>query len=256
MVGRIQRLLIFILFTVLIASCKLKSEVMFKPEKEYPFSELAIDTTKAEYTIRPYDIISFAVYTNEGAVILEANTGPADMRVGLLSQFMDLTVNSLGEVDFPVIGNVKIDGLTVREAQEKVEDVFDTMFNRPYVIIRVQNRQVVIFTSPDGTGKVVKLGEQYMSIVDAIAEAGGVGPYARSSRVMLFRQVNGKRESFLIDLSKIEGIKYASAPVESGDVIYVQSRARIPQKLSEEIRPILIILSTASIALSLITILR
>jgi hypothetical protein len=57
-------------------------------------------------------------------------------------------------------------------------------------------------------------------------------------------------------LSKIEGIKYASAPVESGDVIYVQSRARIPQKLSEEIRPILIILSTASIALSLITILR
>jgi len=256
MPSKFHRTLIFILLAASIASCRLKSEVMFKPPHDYQFGELSIDTSNAEYTIRPYDVISFAVYTNEGAVILESSTGPADMRYGVVSQFMDLTVNSLGEVEFPVIGDVKIDGLTVREAQEKVEDVFETMFNRPYVIIRVQNRQVMIFTSPDGNGQVIKLGEQYVSIVDAIAQAGGVGPYARSSRIMLFRQVNGRRESFLIDLSKIEGIKYASAPVESGDVIYVQSRPRITQKLAEEIRPLLVVLSSASIVLSVITLLR
>jgi polysaccharide export outer membrane protein len=237
-------------------SCKLKSEVMFKPSRDYQFSQLPIDTSNAEYTIRPYDVISFAVYTNEGAVILESSTGPADMRYGVVSQFMDLTVNSVGEVEFPVIGDVKIDGLTVREAQEKVEDVFETMFNRPYVIIRVQNRQVIIFTSPDGNGQTIKLGEQYVSIVDALAQAGGIGPYARSSKIMLFRQVNGKRESFLIDLSKIDGIKYAAAPVESGDVIYVQSRPRITQKLSEEIRPLLIVLSSTSILISVFALLR
>jgi polysaccharide export outer membrane protein len=228
---------------------------MFKPPKEYPFGELAIDTTNVEYTIRPYDLISFAVYTNEGAVILESSTGPADTR-GVMSQFVDLTVDSRGEVEFPVIGNVKIDGMTVREAQEKVEDIFETMFNRPYVIIRVQNRQVVIFTSPDGNGKVIKLGEQYVSLVDALAQAGGIGMYAEASEIMLFRKVDGKTMSYLIDLSKIEGIKYASAPVESGDVIYVQSRPRIPQLLALEVRPILILFTGSSVLISILALLR
>lgn len=256
MLERLPRLLVFILLTASIASCKIKSEVMFKPPKDYQFSELPIDTTNVEYTIRPYDIISFAVYTNEGAVILEASTGPADARFGITSEFIELSVNSVGEVEFPVIGNVKIDGLTVRQAQDRVEDIFETMFNRPYVIIRVQNRQVVIFTSPEGNGKVVKLGEQYVSIVDALALAGGIGQYAEAYEIMLFRKVNGKTESYLIDLSKIEGIKYASAPVESGDVIYVQSRPRIPQLLAQEVRPILILFTGSSVLFSLLALLR
>lgn len=227
---------------------------MFKPPKDYPFNQLPIDTVNAEYTIRPYDLITFAVYTNEGAVILETSTGPADIRNGQLSQFMELTVNSIGEVEFPVIGNVKIDGLTVRQAQEKVEDVFETMFNRPYVILRVESRQVVIFTSPEGTGKIIKLGEQYVSLVDALALAGGVGAYARASKIMLFRKVNGQTVSYMVDMSKIDGIKYASAPVESGDVIYVQARPRVVQKIVDEIRPVLILVTSASVALSILSI--
>jgi hypothetical protein len=115
---------------------------------------------------------------------------------------------------------------------------------------------VVVFTSPDGTGKIVTLGEQYVSVVDAIAQSGGVGSYAYASRIMLFRNENGIRKSYMIDLSTIEGIKYASAPVEGGDVIYVQSRARIPQKLAAEIRPILILFTGSSVVLSVLALLR
>jgi polysaccharide export outer membrane protein len=232
------------------------SEVMFKPPKDYQFSELPIDTTSADYTIRPYDVISFAVYTNEGAVMLESSTGPIDTRFGFQADYIELKVSSVGEAEFPVIGNVKIDGLTVSQAQDKVEDIFETMFNRPYVIMRVQNRQVVIFTSPDGNGEVVKLGEQYVSIVEAIALAGGAGSNSEANEIMLFRKVKGKTQSYLIDLSKIEGIKYASAPVESGDIIYVQSRPRIPQKLAAELSPLIIVFSGASVFISVLALLR
>lgn len=234
----------------------MRSEVMFRHPKDYVFEELVIDTTKTEYTIQPYDIISFAVFTNEGAIILEQSTGPAEARVATSSLPVDFTVNDKGEVEFPVIGIRKIGGLTIQEAQDYIEDEFEKMFNRPYVIIRVQNRQVVIFTSPDGTGRVVQLGEQYVSIVEAIARAGGVGQYAKAAKIMLFRNEGGKRVSYMIDLSTIEGIKYASAPVESGDVIYVQSRPQVPQKIAQELRPILILFTSASVALSIISIFR
>ena len=256
MVGNIQRLLVFMLVVVSISSCNLMSEVMFKPPKDYVFDELIIDTTKTEYTIQPYDIISFAVFTNEGAIILEQSTGPAEARVATSSLPVDFTVNDKGEVEFPVIGVRKVSGLTIQEAQDFIESEFEKMFNKPYVIIRVTNRQVVIFTSPDGTGRVVQLGAQYVSIVEAIARAGGVGQDAKASSIMLFRNVGGKRVSYLIDLSKIEGIKYASAPVESGDIIYVQSRPNIPRKLADEIRPFLVLFTSASVALTILLFFR
>lgn len=229
---------------------------MFKPPKDYVFNQLAIDTSNIEYTIQPFDIISFTVFTNEGAIILEQSTGPLEARVSTNSLPVDFTVNDKGEVEFPVIGVRKIGGLTIQKAQDYIEDEFEKLFNRPYVIIRVQNRQVVIFTSPDGTGSVVQLGEQYVSIVEAIARAGGIGPSAKAAKIMLFRNVNGQRVSFLIDLSEIEGIKYASAPVESGDVIYVQSRPRVTQLLAQEVRPILILFSGASVLLSILSLAR
>ena len=253
---KLQQYIFIILIATSFASCYVRSEVMFKHPKDYVFDELTIDTSKTEYTIQPYDIISFAVFTNEGAIILEQSTGPAEARVATSSLPVDFTVNDKGEVEFPVIGLRKIGGLTIQEAQDYIEDEFEKMFNRPYVLIRVQNRQVVIFTSPDGTGRVVQLGEQYVSIVEAIARAGGIGPTAKAAKIMLFRNVNGQRVSYLIDLSKIEGIRYASAPVESGDVIYVQSRPQIPQKVAQEIRPILILFTGSSVILSIISLLR
>ena len=252
----IYRLLYFALVASLLASCKIRSEVMFKHSKDYVFQELVLDTSNAEYTIQPYDLISFAVYTSDGATILESSTGPLETRMGSINQFMDLTVSSEGQVDFPVVGNIKIDGLTVRKAQEIVENEFEKMFNKPYVIIRVKNRRVVVFTSPDGTGRVVELGEQFVSVIDAVALAGGIGLYAEASKVMLFRDEDGQQISYMIDLSTIEGAKYASAPVESGDVIYVQSRARISQRIVDELRPFLVILSSASILISIITLSR
>jgi polysaccharide export outer membrane protein len=256
MVGNFQRLLFFMLIVVSVTSCNLLSEVMFKPPKDYVFDELVIDTSKTEYTIQPFDIISFAVFTNEGAIILEQSTGPAEARVATSSLPVDFTVNDQGEVEFPVIGVRKIGGLTIQEAQDFIEDEFEKMFNRPYVIIRVQNRQVVVFTSPDGTGRVVQLGGQYVSVVEAIARAGGIGPDAKAANIMLFRNVGGKRVSYLIDLSKIDGIKYASAPVESGDVIYVQSRPNYPQRLAEQIRPFFVLLTGASVSLTILLLFR
>lgn len=256
MTGKLQQCIFFVLIATSITSCYLRSEVMFKPPKEYVFDQLTIDTTNIEYTIQPYDIISFAVFTNEGAIILEQSTGPTDSRITTSSLPVDFTVNDDGEVEFPVIGVRKIGGLTIQQAQDYIEDEFEKMFNRPYVIIRVQNRQVVIFTSPDGTGRVVQLGEQYVSIVEAIARAGGLGSSAKAANIMLFRNVNGQRVSYLIDLSKIEGIKYASAPVESGDVIYVQSRPEIPQRIAQEVRPFLILFTGTSVVLSILALLR
>jgi len=238
--------------TAALCSCGLRSEVMFKAPKDFVFSELTVDSSDAEYRIQPNDVISFAIYTNEGAVILESSTGPADNKMAGQSQYIDYTVDKEGMVEFPVIGNLKVSDMTILEAQDFVEDKFETMFNRPYVLMRVLNRHVVVFTSPDGSGEVVSLGSQYVSIVEAIAMAGGLGQNAQAASIMLFRLENGARTPYLIDMSQIDGIKYAQTAVESGDIIYVNSRPQIPFEVAQELRPWLILISSLSVALTIL----
>lgn len=254
---KIIRVLFYLVgVTAILSSCRLKSEVMFKAPKDFVFNQLKFDSTDAEYRIQPNDVISFAIYTNEGAVILESSTGPTDSKSLGSMDFIDYVVDKEGYVEFPVIGMMKVSGLTILESQDFVEDEFEKMFNRPYVIIKVLNRHFVIFTSPEGTGQVVKLGSQYVSVVEAVALAGGLGTNAEANNIMLFRQENGARTPYLIDLSTIDGIKYASSPVESGDIIYVNARPRIPFEITQELRPFLTLISSLSIALSLFSVLR
>jgi polysaccharide export outer membrane protein len=228
---------------------------MFKPPKDYPFEELVVDTSHAEYRIQPNDVVSFGIYTNEGAIILENSTGPADNRVLSSGQFIDYPVDANGFVELPIIGSFKISGYTIFQAQEAVEIEFAKMYNSPFVTIRVLKRSVIVFTSPAGNGKVLELGGQSVSVIQALAQAGGIGPEAIAKRIYLFRDENGVKHSYLIDLSTIDGIRYADTPVESGDVIYVTSRPNIPTKAAAQIRPLVLLLSSTSAIFSLLFIL-
>jgi polysaccharide export outer membrane protein len=237
---------------MLLASCGINSEFMFQPPKDYVFDQPVIDSTSIDYRIQPNDLITFDIYTNEGALMLEAGTSSIDAQSTIRKANWEYLVNSQGFVEFPVIGFQKISGLTIAQAQSYVEELFTPQFNRPYVQLRVLNRRAIIFTSPAGGGNVLELGAQSISVIEAIAKAGGLGTYAKSDDVMLFRKnEQGERDVYHIDLSTIEGIRYANMSVEAGDVIYVQSRLRIGQQLSMEVRGWLTVLSAMALFLTL-----
>jgi polysaccharide export outer membrane protein len=225
---------------------------MFQPPKDYVFDEPVIDSTSIDYRIQPNDLITFELYTNEGALMLEAGTSSIDAQTSIRKSNWEYLVNSQGYVEFPVIGFQKISGLTIAQAQDFVEELFTPQFNRPYVQLRVLNRRAIIFTSPAGSANLLDLGAQSMSVIEAIAKAGGLGSYAKSNDVMLFRKnEQGERDVYHIDLSTIDGIRYANMSVEAGDVIYVQSRLRIGQQLSMELRGWITVISAIALVLTI-----
>lgn len=238
------------------SSCRLNSEAMFKAPKDFSFEELAVDTSHVEYRIQPNDVVSFGLFTNEGAIILENSTGPAESRVLSPGQDIDFPVDAKGFVELPIIGSFKISGYTIFEAQEAIESEFGKMYNNPYVVIRVLKRQIIVFTSPAGTGKVLELGGQTVSVVQALAQVGGIGAEAIAEKIYLFREENGAKHTYLIDLSTIDGIRYADAPVESGDVIYVTSRPSYVIKAADQVRPVLLLFSSTTAVLSIFLLIR
>ena len=249
---RFSRLFTVIVSSLLFASCGINSEFMFQPPKDYVFDVPVIDSSSIDYLIQPNDVISFELYTNEGSMMLEVSTSSVESQATLRSTDTEYLVNSQGFAEFPVIGLQKVSGLNIAEAQQYIEDLYTPQFNRPFVQLTVLNRRAIVFASPAGKGYVLELGKANISVVEALAKSGGIGQYAKSDDIMLFRKLdNGERLVYKIDLSTIQGIQFANMSVEAGDVIYVQTRKRIGQQLSMEVRSWLVVLSGIAVILTL-----
>lgn len=237
--------------TVFFSSCTINKEFMFRTPEEYVYDVPAIDSTTIDYRIQPNDIILFEVYTNEGAMMLEFTTSGVESsgyKVGVGFQY---TVDSQGMVEFPVIGKKVITGLTVQEAQDFIEDSYEFQFNGPYVVLKVMNRRAIMFTSPAGNGKVIDLRNEGISIIEALALAGGPGNNGDVSDIKVIRKVGGKQEVYLIDLSTIDGIKYANMAVEAGDIIYVQQTRQLGGEIVQDVQPYIALLSSVTLAIAL-----
>jgi len=225
---------------------------MFQRPKDFVYDELQIDSMSINYRIRPNDVVSFEIYTNEAALMLEVTTSQLNNISNVQKTNVEYVVDSEGMVEFPLIGRQLLAGYTVNEAQTKIEELYEPQFNNPYVQLKVLNRRVVIFPAPRGTGKVLELKSQNISLIEGIALAGGLGQGGQAFDILLVRDAAGDKKIYHIDLSTIEGIDYAKMSLESGDIVYVQPNKSISTQLQSQIRPITFIFSSLVTTLTLI----
>jgi polysaccharide export outer membrane protein len=236
-----------IILTLSVSSCSINKEFLFKTDEDYVFDVPVIDSSSIDYRIQIHDELSFDLYTNEGAMMLEFTTSSAESpKYGVTSSFTYL-VNSKGYVEFPVIGERKIVGMTIREAQEFLEEAFTYQFNRPYAVMKVLNRRAMVFNAPVGSGVVITLNYEGISIIEAIALAGGGGKNGDVSNIKVIRRVEQKQEVYHIDLSTIDGIKYANMSVEAGDIIYVQPTRQLGREIITDVQPYVTLMSSIAI---------
>lgn len=245
-----KRLFFFLSAVIAFSSCTLNKEFMFKTDEDYVFDVPVIDSSSIDYKIQTNDVISFDLFTNDGAIMLEYTTSSVEAPRYAVGNSFQFTVNAQGFVEFPVIGMKEIVGMTIAEAQDFLEAEFDSQFNDPYVIVKVLNRRAIVFTAPAGSGSVIVLQNQGISIIEAIAMAGGLGKNGRADDIKVIRKVGKEQEVYHIDLSKIDGIKYANMSVEAGDIIYVQQTRQLGKEITTDIQPYVAIISAFSLAAS------
>jgi len=134
-------------------------------------------------------------------------------------------VNAAGAISLPLIGAVTVAGLTSQEVEARIADRYREKY--------LQNPQVSVFIKEFTTeritveGAVVKPGifplSGQITLLRALAMAGGFGPIADSSQVMLFRvNEQRQREVAVYDVAKIRSGKSDDPVIRGDDLIVVQ----------------------------------
>ena len=214
---------------------------MLKTKKDFVYDKLTDSLSNLDYKLSANDHIQYQVETNDGFKLIDL----ANQINNAYRRDIDGLVGSDGMVKMPMIGIVKLEGLTIREAEKILEEKYSEFYVKPFVIVRVTNKMVIVFPGNGGIAKVLPLSNNNTTVLEAIAMSGGITEDGKAYKVKLIRNYrNAKPEVFLMDLSKIEGLASANTKVLANDIIYIEPRYRLARTVAAELAPIVSIISS------------
>ncbi|MFT4834844.1 MAG: polysaccharide export outer membrane protein [Marinoscillum sp.] len=231
----------------LVSSCKVyKQDILFNLNDDFSESNLTAPIRSAEgnYVLAVNDLIEINLFSNKGEQLIDPLQQGQQGRQGGQNQgqMFNYLVQADGTVKVPMIGLVKVDGLTINEAESVLQQGFDDFFKETFVRIQLSNRRVTVL-GVNG-GQVIPLPYENMTLAEVIALYGGLNLGAKAGNIKVIRGDLSDPEVFQIDLTTVTGMKSTITPVLPGDVIYIEPWRRPWMQGLRDISPVLSITSS------------
>lgn len=220
---------IFALMILMLASCA--------SSKKVAYFQNAVDGVVKQSEglydakIMPKDILTITVSTTNPEAATPFNltisktlnaTGQMYSGSGVLQTYL---VDNNGEIEYPVIGKIKVAGLTKNECQELVKSKIKAFLAEdedPIVTVRMSSYRVTIIGEVRSPG-VIPVGTEKMSILEALASAGDLTIYGKRDNVMLIREeANGQKTVHRLNLNDANIISSPYYYLQQNDIVYVE----------------------------------
>lgn len=203
-----------------------------------------------ESVIQNDDILNITIQTIDPAASAALNQTAASMpsAQGSVSGYL---IDKMGNVEIPMLGIIKLSGLTTSEAREKVRMAAARYYKNPTVQVRFANYKFTMIGDVNRSGTFVIPNEKF-SILDALGMAGDLQVSGKRNNVMLIRDNNGKKDIVRLDLTSTDLLKSPYFYLKQNDVIYIEpGSSKVAANNAASLRYVTLGISLISFALSI-----
>ena len=130
-------------------------------------------------------------------------------------------IDSFGNIEFPVIGKIKLGGLTRSEANAKIVKSVSEYITNPSINLRILNYKIAVIGEVTRPGNY-SIASERVTILEALALAGDLTIYGKRDNILLIREVEGKKTFSRIDLTKTDFIDSKSYYLVQNDILVVE----------------------------------
>ncbi len=217
---------------------------MLRTGCNYNYSEIKIDSNTT-YKIAPGDMLEFNVVSNNGEKLLNPLMEQQQMQKPITNYKVEFD----GTVKLPIIERIKIAGLTEREADSILTQLYSKYYNKPFVQLNISNKKVFVFKGGNKS-QIVNLQNDNTTLFEVLATSGGIDD-GKAHKIKLIRKIKNKPEVFLVNLSKVKNIEQGNIVMQANDVVYITPRENSAKDILYAITPYVSIISSVAIIFAL-----
>lgn len=218
-------LLSFVLLALMASSCVTSKKVRYladMPTYGVPLNE------RFEATIVPHDELSIYVLGDgkNDELVKPFNVFGSVGNSANLQNRLGYLVDVNGNIEFPVLGELHVAGLTRLQLQDLISEQLKSngYLSNPNVVVRFLNFKVFVLDTEGG--KVLNVSGERCTFLEALAMSGGLSLYTRRDRIGVMREVNGKMVIHYLDPRSTEVFKDDFFLLQQNDIIFTEVGTR------------------------------
>ena len=200
------------------ATAKRENVVYFQDTGDF---ESIVDNNRSVTRFKNDDLIDIHVSSLNPEASIPFNLFRGQPGMGGQPEQVDYLVDQAGEIDFPVIGKIKVAGLSPDELRTLLRERLSEYLKDPIINIRLVNYTVTVLGQVNSPGTYPVNGEQ-ITILEALGLAGDLSLRAVRQNVLVIRDFNGTKVYNRIDLTSKDMTKSPVYYLTQNDVVYVE----------------------------------
>ena len=226
---KIQKLVALLCLAVAMAGCTSYKKVPYLQDPD-TVNNYGKEIPLYDAKIMPKDLLSITVNTSDPqaaapfnlTVQTPLNAALTNINTTTQPTLQQYLVNNSGEIDFPVIGTLRVGGLTKNEAESLIrERLRPYLKEAPIVTVRMANYKISVLGEVARPGSFT-IGNEKVNVLEALAMAGDMTVYGVRSEVAVTREVDGVRTIEYLDLTSTDIFNSPAFYLQQNDVVYVK----------------------------------
>lgn len=192
--------------------------------RHYPKNTVikSLQVEEYEYTLQPGDIISVRISSLTPEVYdffrQAGSTGGGDVQDPLLGGYL---IEPDGTIELPVVGSLKLQGLSLQQARRKIHEAVDGYLKKPTVHVKLLNFNYTVLGEVSKQGTFTTFNPKY-SIMEAVGNAGGLTEFADRANVKIVRRKGEQVDIAFVNLLNDNLIESPYYYLKPNDLIIVR----------------------------------
>nr|WP_321029076.1 polysaccharide biosynthesis/export family protein [Bacteroides nordii] len=214
-----------ICMVVLLAACSAPKEVLYLQDISL-IKEEAIDKSY-EVIIHKDDLLAIIVNSKDPELALPFNMPLVSYQIGgqnvSQQRLVGYLVNQDGNIDFPILGEIHVEGLTRMQVTELIKKrlIEEELIKDPIVTVQFLNFKISVIGEVGRPGTFDISGDR-ITLLEALSMAGDLTIYGRRDRVAVIREKDGKRSILYHDLRSSDIFQSPCYYLQQNDIVYVE----------------------------------
>jgi len=246
-----KKVILFLaIYTCIVSGCAPRRDLVY-------FSNLAKQSGEEklltqEVKIQQNDLLSISVNSlnQESNVLFAVNTrNPSSENNYKIEGYR---VSKEGSINLPVVGNIRLEGLSIEQAQATISRELDKYVKKPVVDVQLVNFKVTVIGEVNRPSTFTVQGDN-INLLEALGMAGDMTVYGKRENVLVIRQQNGQRIMKRLNLNNQDVMNSPFFYLKQNDVVYVEPDKSKAIEYSPNTRVMPIVIASISAVAVLIT---